>query len=137
MMLSAKIAMRSTAPPDNKLNMPRMPDDCQSLLHRLQIMPKPHAAHAERRYRNALLLQFIGDTHLPPGWSLDRHLDHGLLNLRIDTVLLDRLAARDLGGKCQLAAFFLELLKPIETIAAISHHLACLRHAAELLGEFH
>ena len=27
MMLSAKIAMRSTAPPANMLNMPRMPDD--------------------------------------------------------------------------------------------------------------
>ena len=28
MMLSAKIAMRSTAPPANMLNMPRMPEDC-------------------------------------------------------------------------------------------------------------
>jgi len=45
-------------------------------------------------YRNTLLLQFIGDTHLSPGRPLNRHLDHGFLNLRIDTVLLDRLAAR-------------------------------------------
>ena len=30
MMFSAKIAMRSTAPPANMLNMPRMPDDCCS-----------------------------------------------------------------------------------------------------------
>ena len=28
MMFKAKIAMRSTAPPANTLNMPRMPDDC-------------------------------------------------------------------------------------------------------------
>jgi hypothetical protein len=29
MMFRAKIAIRSTAPPANTLNMPRMPDDCE------------------------------------------------------------------------------------------------------------
>src|SRR5215471_21510935 len=98
-------------------------------------MPQPHAAYPERRDRQALLLQLVGDSYLAPRRPLNRHLDHGLLDRRIDTVLLDRLSARDLRQR-QLTAFFVELLKPIETIAAVSHHLACLRNAAKLLGEF-
>src|SRR2546430_4401118 len=72
-----------------------------------------------------------------PTWGrslLAPHLHDGLLDGRIDAVLLDGLAARDLRQR-QLAALLVELLKAIETVAAVSHHLAGLGHAAELLGQ--
>ena len=107
----------------------------QPLLHGLQIVPQPHAAHAGRRDRVALLLQLVGDAHLAERRLLDRHLDDGLLDLRVDAVLLDRLAPRHLGQR-QIAAFLVELLKAIEAVAAVAHDLAGLADVAELLGQF-
>ena len=106
----------------------------QALLHRLQIMPQPHAAHAIGRDRVALLLQLVGHPHLPERRLLDGHLHHGLLDRRVDAVLLDRFPARHLGQR-QVPALLVELLKAIETVAAVSHHLAGLGHAAQLLGQ--
>src|SRR3989442_10409553 len=57
-----------------------------------------------------------------------RHLDNGLFDLWCGTVLQDRLHG-------QLAAFVVQLLEPIEAVAAVAHHLAGLAHIAELLGQ--
>src|SRR5690606_21976337 len=106
----------------------------QPLLHGLQIVPEPHAAHAERRNGVPLLFELVGDPHLAEGRPLDRHLDHGFLDRRIDPVLLERLAARHLGER-QIAALLVELLEAIEAVAAVSHDPAGLADAAELLGQ--
>ena len=84
--------------------------------------------------RVALLLELVGDPHLAERRLLDRHLHHRLLDRRIDAVLFDRLPLADLGQR-QLAALLVQLLKAVETVAAVSHHLAGLGHAAELLGQ--
>jgi hypothetical protein len=82
----------------------------------------------------ALLLQLVGRPHLAERRLLDRHLHHRLLDRRVDAVLLDRLPARHLRQR-QVAALLVQLLKAIETIAAVSHDLASLAYTAELLGQ--
>ena len=49
MMPSAKIAMRSTAPPANMLNMPRMPEDCcwKACVQRLEVDARQRDVGAE------------------------------------------------------------------------------------------
>ena len=83
----------------------------------------------------ALLLELVGGPNLTECRPLDRHLHYRLLDRRLDAVLLDWLPARHL-RQCKVAALLVELLKAIETIAAVSHDLAGLRNAAELLGQF-
>src|SRR5439155_26321463 len=106
----------------------------EPLLHGLQIVPQPYAAHASRRDGVALLLELVGHPHLAARRLVDRHLYHRRLDRRVDAVLLDRLPLADLGQR-QLAALLVQLLKAIETVAAVSHHLARLGYAAELLGQ--
>src|SRR5437868_710316 len=48
--------------------------------------------------------------------------------------LQDRLAPADL-LQCQLAAFVVQLLEPIEAVPAVAHHLAGLADIAELFGQ--
>ena len=82
----------------------------------------------------ALLLELVGHAHLAERRLLDRHFHHRLLDRRIDAVLLDWLLLTDLGQR-HFAALLVQLLKAVETVAAVSHNLAGLRHAAELLGQ--
>ena len=53
----------------------------EPLLHGLEIVALPDAAHAGRRYVQPAPLQFISDSHLPPGRLGDRELHHRLLDL--------------------------------------------------------
>ena len=57
-----------------------------------------------------------------------------VLDLRRDPVLQHRLLAADLLQR-QLAAFVVQLLEPVEAVAAVAHHLAGLADIAELLGQ--
>ena len=98
-------------------------------------MALPHAAHAGGRDRQPAPLQRLRDPHLAPGRLLDRHLDRRLFDLDRRAVLQDRLAAADLLQR-QLAAFVVQLLEPVEAVAAVAHHLAGLADIAELLGQF-
>jgi hypothetical protein len=86
-------------------------------------MAQPHTAHAGRRDAVALLLELVGDPHLTERRLVDRHLNDGLLDRRIDAVLLDRFPLANFGQR-QLAALLVQLLKAVETVAAVSHHLA-------------
>jgi hypothetical protein len=53
---------------------------------------------------------------------LDRHRDHGLLDVGLDPVLQHRLAPADLFQR-QLAAFVVKFLETVKAIARIAHHL--------------
>jgi hypothetical protein len=65
---------------------------------------------------------------------LDRQRYDGILDLLRHAVLQHRLLAADfLQGS--FAALVVELLEPVEAVAAVIHHLAGLADIAELLGE--
>src|SRR5204863_7186103 len=66
---------------------------------------------------------------------LDCLHDRLLVDDRLRPVLQHRLAASYLLQR-QLAAFVVQLLEPIEAVAAVAHHLAGLADIAELLGQF-
>ena len=100
-----------------------------------QIVAQPYCAHAEGRDRQALLLQLVGGADLAPGRLLDRQRHHRRFDLGGNAVLQDRLLAADLLQR-HLAAFVVQLLKPVEAVAAIPHHLAGLADIAQLLGQF-
>src|SRR5436190_24175011 len=59
---------------------------------------------------------------------------HRFFNRRCCAVFQDRLAPADL-LQCQLAAFVVQLLEPIEAVPAVPHHLAGLADIAELFGQ--
>jgi len=103
----------------------------EPFLHRLEIMALPNRADAGGRNRKAQFAQFIGDTDLAEGGPIERELDQLGFERRIDAVLQDRLAARQL-LQCQLAASLVEILEPIKAVAAIAHHLTGLADIAEL-----
>jgi|GEM_PF-2845007 len=107
----------------------------QPMLHGRKVVAQPDRAHAEGRYADALLGQFVGDPRLAPGRLLDRHGDHRRLDLGRDPVLQQRLAPRHL-LQGQFAAFVVKVLEAIETVAAVAHDLASLADVAELLGQF-
>ena len=107
----------------------------EAQLHRGQVVALPDATHPGRRDRQAAPLQRFRDPHLAPGRLLDRQLDRRLFDLRRRAVLQDRLPAADL-LQGQLATFVVQLLEPIEAVAAVAHHLAGLADVAELLGQF-
>jgi hypothetical protein len=99
----------------------------------LQVVALPDAAHACGRDRHPLPFQRLRHPQLAPGRLLDgEHYDR-LLDLDWGAVLQHRLAAADLLQR-ELAAFVVELLEPIKAVPGIAHHLAGLRHVAELLG---
>ena len=98
-------------------------------------MALPDAAHAGRRDRQAALLERLRDPDLAEGRLLDRQRDRRLLDLDRRAVLQDRLPAADLLQR-QFAAFVVQLLEPVEAVAAVAHHLAGLADVAELLGQF-
>ena len=105
------------------------------MLHGLQVVAQPDRAHPEGRDATSLLGQFVGDPRLAPGRLVDRHGHHRRLDLGRDPVLQDRLAPRHLLQR-QFAAFVVEILEPVEAVAAIAHDLAGLADVAELLGQF-
>jgi hypothetical protein len=97
-------------------------------------MALPDAAHTGGRDRQPTPLQRLRDPDLTPGRLLDRHLDHRLFDLGCGAVVQDRLLAADLLQR-QFAAFIVQLLEPVEAVAAVPHHLAGLAHIAELLRQ--
>jgi hypothetical protein len=95
----------------------------EPFLHRLQVVPLPHAAHPGRRYRQPPLLQFVGDTDLAEGRLLDGECNDGIFDFLRHAVLENRLLAADL-LQCQLAALIVQLLEAIEAVTAVAHDLA-------------
>ena len=82
------------------------------------------------------LPQFVGNAYLTEGRLLDRQRCHGILDLLRHAVLQHRLLAADfLQG--QFAVLVVELLEPVEAVAAVAHHfiLQSLADIAELLGK--
>src|SRR5580700_3778956 len=95
----------------------------EPLVHGLEVMTLPHAAHAGGRDREPALAQFVGDADLTEGRLLDGQRNDGIFDLLCDAILQYRLLAADLLQR-QLAAFVIEFLKAVEAVAAIAHHLA-------------
>ena len=106
----------------------------EPLVHGLQIVAQPHAAHAGGRDREPALPQFVGDADLAEGRLLNGQRNDGVFDLLRHAVLQHRLLAADLLQR-QLAAFVVELLEAVEAVAAVAHHLAGLADIAELLGK--
>src|SRR6202022_3315060 len=106
----------------------------EALLHRLEIMTLPDAAHPGRRDRVAKFPHFVGDADLAEGRLLQRKFNDPRLDLGRGPVRQDRLLTADLLQR-QLAAFVIEFLEAVEAVAAIAEHLAGLAHIAELPGE--
>src|SRR5215469_10728548 len=86
-------------------------------------MALPHAAHARRRDRQALPLQRLRHPYLAPSRLLDRQRDGRLLDLDRYAVLQHWFAPADLLQR-QLAAFIVQLLKPVKAVSAVAHHFA-------------
>ena len=100
-----------------------------------RFVPLPEAMVSRSRRSHAL-----GETASPRCLSslatrlLDRQRYDGILDLLRHAVLQHRLLAADfLQGS--FAALVVELLEPVEAVAAVIHHLAGLADIAELLGE--
>jgi hypothetical protein len=64
----------------------------QPLLHGLEVVALPHAAHPRRGDGEAAALELVGDAHLAEGGLLQGDLDDGLLHRRGHPVGRDRLA---------------------------------------------
>src|SRR3984893_9804805 len=106
----------------------------EPLVHGLEIVTLPDAAHAGRRHAQPALLQLVGDAHLTPGGLADRDFHYRLLNLRRHPIPEHRLAPRDLLQR-RLAAPVVKVLETVEAVAAVAHHPAGRRHVPELLGQ--
>ena len=97
-------------------------------------MTQPHAAHAGGRDRKPTFSQLVGDPDLPEGRLLDGERNDGVFDLLLCAVLQHWLLAADLMQR-QLAAGVVQLLEPVEAVAAVTHDLAGLANVAELLGK--
>src|SRR5215472_14956659 len=106
----------------------------EAVFDRGQIVALPHAAHARRRDRQALPLQGLRHPYLAPGRLLDRQRDGRLFDLDRCAVLQHGFAPADLLQR-QLAAFVVQLLKPVKAVSAVAHHFAGSADVAELLGQ--
>jgi len=106
----------------------------QPLLHGLEVVALPDAAHPRRGNGQAAAPELVGDAHLAEGGLLQGDLDHGLLHGRGHPVGRDRLAPGHLGQR-QLAAFLVELLEAVEAVARVAQDLAGLADVAELLRQ--
>src|SRR5262249_10163283 len=106
----------------------------EPLVHGFQVMAQPYAAHAGGGDREPALPELVGNADLTEGRLLDRQRYDGILDLLRHAVLQHRLlAAAFLQGP--FAALLVELLEPVEAVAAVAHHFAGLADIAELLGE--
>src|SRR5256884_2158041 len=106
----------------------------EPLVHRLQVVAQPHTAHTGRGDREPALPQLVGNADLTEGRLLNGERNDAILDLLRHAVLQHRLLAADfLQG--QFAALIVELLEPVEAVAAVAHHLAGLADIAALLGE--
>src|SRR5262249_55365971 len=95
----------------------------EPLVHGLQVVAQPHTAHASRGDREPALAQFVGNADLTEGGLLDRQRYDGILDHLRHAVLQYRLLAADfLRG--QFAALVVELLEPVEAVAAVARHFA-------------
>ena len=106
----------------------------EPLVHGLQIVAQPHAAHAGRRDDKPALCQFVGNPDLAKSRLLNGERNHGVLDLLRHTILQDWLLAADFLQR-QFAAFVIQLFEAIEAVATVAHHLASLADVAELLGQ--
>ena len=106
----------------------------EPLLHGLEVVAQPHAAHAGGGDRHPSLLELVGDANLAESGLFNGQRNDGILDLLRHPVLQYRLLAADLLQR-QLAAFVVELLEPVEAVAAVAHHLAGLADVAQLLGK--
>src|SRR5262249_34147756 len=109
-----------------------------SALSRLFRVSRSWRSHPQRKpaggNREPALPQLVGNADLTEGRLLDRQRYDGILDLLRHAVLQHRFLAADfLQG--QFAALVIELLEPIEAVAAVAHHFAGLADIAELLGE--
>lgn len=79
---------------------------------------------------DAFLLELIGCPELATCWLFCGLGNHGLLDGLFDPVLDVRLGTANL-LQSGCAALLIELLKAVEGIPSVSHHLTCLGHIAQ------
>jgi hypothetical protein len=92
----------------------------EALVHGLEIVTQPDAAHALRRHAQRVALEdFVGDTDLAVGWQLQGQLNYHRLDLRIHAVLQQRTVVGDFlqGGFTAFIVQFPETVKAIARIA--------------------
>src|SRR5262249_42554956 len=102
--------------------------------HSLQVVAQPHTAHPGGGNRQPAPPELVGHADLTEGRLLDRQRYDGVFDLLRHAVLQHRLLAADLLQR-QFAALLVQLLKPVEAVTAVTHHLAGLADIAELLGK--
>ena len=107
----------------------------ESFPHRLQVVPLPHHPDTGLRDDDPLLGELVGDAQLAPRGLGDRHPHDGVLNPRLDSVLVIGAAPADFLQRF-LAAAFIELAEAIKAVAAVAHHPARVRDIAQLLRQF-
>ena len=107
----------------------------QTLLHRLEAVPLPHASDPRRGDVHVLLAKLVADPHLAQGRFVRGQREDGLFDLGRRPVAQIRAAfAAPLHQRLD-SAFVGRLLVPIERVAAVAHHLACPGHVPELFRE--
>src|SRR5262245_43534034 len=106
----------------------------EPLVHSLQVVAQPHTAHGGGGDREPALPELVGHADLTESRLLDRQRYDGILDLLRHAVLQHRFLAADFLQR-QFATLVVELLEPVEAVAAVAHHFAGLADIAELLGE--
>src|SRR5947208_16333883 len=106
-------------------------------LSRFFMVSKSWRSHTQRTPAGETvspLPQLVGNADLTEGRLLDGERNDGVLDLLRHAVLQHWLLAADF-LQAQFAALVVELLEPVEAVAAVAHHLTGLADVAELLGE--
>src|SRR5262249_5441232 len=92
---------------------------------------QPHTAHAGGGNREPALPELVGNADLTEGRLLDRQRYDGVFDLLRHAVLQNRLLAADFLQR-QFASLVVQLLKPVEAVAPITHPFAGWADVAEL-----
>ena len=95
----------------------------------LQALPLPHPPDAGSGERHSALRQVMRGPSLAPRRLLSRQGHHRFLKLGHYAILEIRLAPTQFLQRC-FSPFVVQLFEPVETLTAVSHHFARLRHVA-------
>jgi len=106
----------------------------QAMPHRDYVVAHPDVPDASARDRVPLFREFVGHAVLAPGGLLQRERNHALLKIGRESVAQIGLASTDFPQ-----GFFtpgcIQLLEPVDAVAAVAHDLAGLRRIPELLRQ--
>jgi len=99
------------------------------LLHRLQVVAQPHAATPAGETTSPRLRSSLATRAWPKAGCSIASAHNGVLDWFFNTGFLRLISAVPARPR------LVDLLEPVEAVAAVTHHLASLADVAELLGE--